>query len=48
MIEFFQKPDFLVRAAGGLVKSFYNYVFSLIDGIGIMPGFWPSCTFFSG
>lgn len=38
MVEFFQNQDFLVKVAGKLVKSFYNYIFRSVDGI-IVPDF---------
>ncbi|MGB9929326.1 MAG: UDP-N-acetylglucosamine--N-acetylmuramyl-(pentapeptide) pyrophosphoryl-undecaprenol N-acetylglucosamine transferase [Methanosarcina sp.] len=40
MIDFFQKQDFLVRTAGKFVKTFYNYVFSKVNGI-IVPDYPP-------
>ncbi|WP_440946091.1 UDP-N-acetylglucosamine--N-acetylmuramyl-(pentapeptide) pyrophosphoryl-undecaprenol N-acetylglucosamine transferase [Methanosarcina sp. T3] len=38
MEEFFQKKGPLLRAAGTLVRRFYNYIFSSVDGI-IVPDY---------
>jgi uncharacterized protein (TIGR00661 family) len=38
MEEFFQKKGFLLGAAGRLVRRFYNYIFSSVDGI-IVPDY---------
>lgn len=38
MVEFFQKQGFLARIAGKLIKRFYNYIFSSVNGI-IVPDY---------